>query len=116
MHHEIIEQVKAGEECPLVNAQEAIEMSEHKRVRPLFIEQGKLSYLLQRFNQERVYLATNTKLVKDLNGAINDDFVLLATTLISDWRILINYYRKNSIPHLLAYENAASGISVNSSY
>ena len=51
-----------------------------------------------------------------MHGAFNEDFVNLANTLIKDWRILIKYYRKNSLPHLLAYENAANGITLNSTY
>ena len=56
------------------------------------------------------------KLVKDMHGVFNEGFVNLATALIKDWRILIKYYRKNSLPHLLAHENAANGIQLNSTY
>jgi hypothetical protein len=45
-----------------------------------------------------------------MHGAFHEDFVNLATTLIKDWGILIKYYRKNSLPHLLAYENASNGL------
>jgi hypothetical protein len=47
---------------------------------------------------------------------VHDDFVSLAATLIEDWRILINYYRKHSLPHLLAFENATQGLATNSTY
>jgi hypothetical protein len=71
---------------------------------------------MQRFYQERIYLATNTKLIKDMHSAISGDFILLATILIRDWRILLKFYRKNSLPHLFTYENPASGLSLNSKY
>ena len=51
-----------------------------------------------------------------MHGAFHEDFVNLANTLIKDWRIFINYYRKNSLPHLLAFENAAKGLLMNSTY
>ena len=43
---EIIDKVYAGMECPLIDGQEAIELCERKLIKPLFIGQGKLSYLL----------------------------------------------------------------------
>ena len=63
-----------------------------------------------------MYLATNVRLVKDLQGAVHKDFITLANTLIKDWRILIKYHRKFSLPHLLANENETKGLRMNSTY
>lgn len=75
-----------------------------KKRQPIFITDGLLTELLARIEGERDYLSTNVKLLSGMRCAFEPTFLLVAEALIEDWRWLLKYYRKNTLPHLLVLE------------